>query len=157
MHKDKGYFIPIIDIGVSYDKEDINKYIKIGNDNNLFIKSGYTKNNLIGKLLFGKALFPDFFNLNVYKLWNARLDDFYNEIKYDDIWLDKNGPSNLKNNGTYIGEVLENEKEEEKCNMIEDLKISYLRGFTNNMNKLINGSINMNGITYINKILYNIN
>ena len=155
IHKDNGYFVPIIDIGIGYDKEDINKYVKIGNDNNLFIKSGYTKKNLIGKVWFGNTLFPDFFNPNVYKLWNTGLDDYYNEVKFDGIWLDMNEPSNLKKKGKYIGEDFENEKEEEKCNMIEDLKISYLPGYTNNLNQLIKGSISMNGITYNNNILYN--
>ena len=155
IHKDNGYFVPIIDIGLGYDKEDISKYIKIGNDNNLFIKSGYTKKNLMAKVWFGKTLFPDFFNPNIYKLWNAGLDDYYNEIKYDGIWLDMNEPSNLKTKGIYIGEIFEDEKEEEKCNMIEDLKISYFPGYTNDTNKLIRGSISMNGITYNNNILYN--
>ena len=39
--------------------------------------------------------------------------------------------------------------------MIKDLKISYLPGYTNNLNQLIRGSISMNGITYNNNILYN--
>ena len=155
IHKDNGYFVPIIDIGVGYNKEDINKYVKIGNDNNLFIKSGYTKKNLIGRVWFGNTLFPDFFNPDVYKLWNTGLDDYYNKIKYDGIWLDMNEPSNLKIKGKYTGEDFEDKKIEEKCNMIEDLKISYLPGYTNNMNHLIKGTISMNGITYNNNILYN--
>ena len=153
IHKDHGYFVPIIDIGISYNKEDLNKYSKIGDKNNLFIKSGYTKKNLIGKVWPGKTVFPDFFNPFIYKLWYTGLENYYEKIKYDGIWLDMNEPSNSLRNGIYPGEMLgENEK---KCNLIKDLKISYLPGYTNNFNSLITGTISMNGITYHDNTLYN--
>ena len=147
IHKDHNYFIPIIDIGISYNEQNLhlNMYAKIGDSNNLFIKSGYTHKNLIAKVWPGKTVFPDFFNPEIYKLWDLGLDNYYKEIKYDGIWLDMNEPSNSKKGGYYPGEIIE---EEIKYNYIKDLKISYLPGYTNNLNHLITGTISMNGITY---------
>ena len=152
IHKDKGYFVPIIDIGISYNEDNMNEYIKIGNENNLFIKSGYTKDNLIGKVWPGKTVFPDFFNPQIYKLWDKGLDDYYNIVKYDGIWLDMNEPSNSESNKIYPGEII---NKNINCDIIKDLKLSYLPGYTKNINDLITGTISMNGITYNNNILYN--
>jgi alpha-glucosidase (family GH31 glycosyl hydrolase) len=48
IHADGGKFVPIVDIGFSDDKS--NQYIKLGNKLDIFIKSNYTKKNLIGKV-----------------------------------------------------------------------------------------------------------
>ena len=152
IHKDYGYFVPIIDIGIIYNESNLNKYIQIGDENNLFIKSGYTKKNLMSKIWPGKTVYPDFFNPEIYKLWNKGLDDYYNIIKYDGIWLDRNEPSNFKAKKC-PGELFDNKEDENKCNMINDFKISYLPGYIDNLDTLTNRTINMNGITYNNNIL----
>ena len=152
IHKDYGYFVPILDMGISYNKDNLNKYAKIGDENNLFIKSGYTQKNLMGYSLAGITVFPDFFNPDVYKLWDTGLDDYYNIIKFDGIWLDMNEPSNIKKSGKCPGETFGRDK---YCNVMKDLKISYLPGYTHNLNHLTTGTINLNGITYNNQILYN--
>ena len=154
LHKDKGYFIPIIDIGISYNKNNLNEYAKKGDEYDLFIKSGYSKKNLMGKVWPGKTVFPDFFNPDIYLIWDKGLTDYYNIIKYDGIWLDMNEISNLKRKGNCPGEIMEG-KDEYKCNIVEDMSFSYLPGYKNNKNLLTIGSINMNGITFDKNIIYN--
>ena len=80
IHKDHGYFIPILGIGITYDKSNLNKYADIGDKYNLFIKSGYTKKNLKARIWPGLTVYPDFFNPNIDKLWNKGLDYYYNII-----------------------------------------------------------------------------
>ena len=152
IHKDYGYFVPIIDIGFSTNESDLHSnYIKNGNKYNLFIKSGYTGGNLMASVWPGKTIFPDFFNPDVYKIWDRGFDDYYEIIQYDGVWLDMNEISNLKK-GNCPGEIIEDES---KCNMIDDFKISYLPGYTENIDHLTTGTVNMNGITYDGNILYN--
>ena len=74
IHNDGGKFIPIVDIGFSAENEN-NEYIKLGNKLDIFIKSNYTKENLIGKVWPGKTVFPDFMNPNIDKFWNQGLSD----------------------------------------------------------------------------------
>ena len=99
-------------------------------------------------------MLPDFFNPEINKLWDKGLDDYYDILKYDGIWLDRNEPSNFKSSFC-PGEVFESTRIEKKCDMIKYFKISYLPGYTDNLNVLTNRTINMNGITYGNNILYN--
>ena len=150
IHKDYGYYVPIIDIGLPGDDLQ-NIYVQNGNKYNLFIKSGYTGQNLMASVWPGKTIFPDFFNPDVYKIWDKGLDDYYDIIQYDGFWLDMNEIANLKR-GNCPGEILDDES---KCDMIKDFKISYLPGYTEKIDLLTTGSINMNGITYEGNILYN--
>ena len=82
IHKNHAKFIPIIDIAISYDPEEKNEYAKIGDENNLFIKSGFTKQNLLGKVWPKKTVFPDFFNPNINKLWDFGLNKYYDFVDY---------------------------------------------------------------------------
>ena len=154
IHKDHSYFVPIIDIGISYNEDNLNEYAEIGNKYNLFIKSGYTGENLLAKVWPGKTVFPDFFNPEIDLLWDKGLDNYYNIIKYDGIWLDMNEIANLKRKGNCPGEILGKE-EENKCTINKNFSISYLPGFQDNLNSLIIGTINMNGVTYNKNIIYN--
>ena len=154
IHKDHGYFIPIVDIGISYNEKNLNEYARIGDKYNLFIKSGYTGNNLIAKVWPGKTVFPDFFNPQIDLLWDKGLHNYYNIIKYDGIWLDMNEIANLKIKGNCPGEIL-GKKEENKCDINKDFEISYLPGYIDNLNLLTTKTINMNGITYNKNIIYN--
>ena len=157
IHKDHTKFIPIIDIGLLYDEDDKSKYAEIGDKNNLFIKSGYTNKNLYAKVWPKKTVFPDFFNPNIDKIWDKGLNDYYDIIKYDGIWLDMNEPSHLKKDDICPGEIFENEKDIKKYEKLinQNLEFSYLPGYIDNINSLTTGSISLNGITYNNEILYN--
>ena len=153
IHKEHGYFVPIIDIGMPHNSNKNNKLINKGKKHQLFIKSGYTGDNLIAYVWPGKTIFPDFFNPEIGLIWDKGLDNYYNIIKYDGIWLDMNEIANLKRKGKCPGEILD-KKDKKKCDTEKDLKISYLPGYTDNMNVLTNGSINLNAITYKGNLIY---
>ena len=157
IHRNHAKFIPIIDIAISYDPEEKNEYAKIGDENNLFIKSGYTKQNLLGKVWPKKTVFPDFFNPNINKLWDLGLDKYYGIVDYDGIWLDMNEPAHLKRQGECPGEIFEDENDIKKYEkqIKQNLEFSYLPGYIDNINILTLGSISLNAITYNNEILYN--
>ena len=157
IHKNHAKFIPIIDIAISYDPDDKNDYAKIGDENNLFIKSGYTKQNLLGKVWPKKTVFPDFFNPKINKIWDYGLDQYYKIIDYDGIWLDMNEPAHLVRKGECPGEIFEDENDIEKYEkeIKQNLEFTYLPGYIDNINILTLGSISLNAITYNKEILYN--
>ena len=157
IHKKWAKFIPIIDMGFSYEQNDMSIYNKIGDENNLFIKSGYTKKNLFGKVWPKKTVFPDFFNPNINKIWDLGLDNYLKIADYDGIWLDMNEPAHLVRAGECPGEIFENENEMKKYEneIKKNLEFSYLPGYIDNINILTSGSISLNAITYKNERLYN--
>ena len=154
IHKNQAKFIPIIDIAFSSYDDDMTIYNKIGDDNNLFIKSGYTNKNLFGKVWPKKAVFPDFFNPNIKKIWDYGLDNYLKIIDYDGIWLDMNEPALT---GGAAGEIFENEDDREKYRkeIEKNIQLSYIPGYIDNTNVLIAGSLSLNAITYNNERLYN--
>ena len=157
IHKNNSKFIPIIDIGISYNPLNKNEYVKIGDENNLFIKSGYTKENLLGRVWPQKTVFPDFFNPDVYKIWDFGLNNYYDIVNYDGIWLDMNEPSHLIREGNCPGEIFENNDDIKKYDkkIKQNLEYSYLPGYIDNINILTIGSISLNAITYNNEKIYN--
>lgn len=42
-----------------------------------------------------EAAYPDFFNPKTTPWWHNQLDKFYEEIKFDGIWLDMNEVANF--------------------------------------------------------------
>ena len=154
IHKNQAKFIPIIDIAFSSYDDDMTIYNKIGDENNLFIKSGYTNKNLFGKVWPKKAVFPDFFNPNIKKIWDYGLDNYLKIIDYDGIWLDMNEPALT---GGAAGEIFENEDDREKYRkeIEKNIQLSYIPGYIDNTNVLIAGSLSLNAITYNNERLYN--
>ena len=154
IHKNHAKFIPIIDIAFSYDKNNKSIYNKIGDKNNLFIKSGYTKKNLFGKVWPKKAVFPDFFNPDINKIWDLGLDNYLKIVDYDGIWLDMNEPAQT---GGKAGEIFESKNEMKKYEkeIEKNFEISYLPGYIDNINTLIIGTLSLNAITYNNERLYN--
>jgi alpha-glucosidase (family GH31 glycosyl hydrolase) len=96
LHDNKQQIVPIIDAGIS--AEDINnKYYKIGNTDDIFIKSGIHKstkynNNLINEVWPKIAVFVDWFNQKCTNMWFTGLRDLYDKLPYDGIWIDMNEP-----------------------------------------------------------------
>ena len=158
IHKDGGYFVPIIDLGLSYENEN-SKYVKLGNSLKIFINSNYTKKPLITKVWSGKTVFPDFFNPKVGKFWNRGLKDYYKLVNYDGIWLDMNEPSNLlkKSKSKCLGEIVNDTdctSDKNKYN-IEDLP--YIPGYREKIQEnLAIKSISENALVYGDLPLYDI-
>ena len=153
IHADGGKFIPIVDIGFSYDKN--NEYIKLGKQLDIFIKSNYTKDYLIGKVWPGNTVFPDFFNPNIESFWNEGLSKYYKIIPYDGIWLDMNEPTNLLENSKCPGEIVSNNECTKDKNIYDEDELPYIPGFRNDLNKkLSEKSISENALIYGNNTIY---
>ena len=156
LHQDGGKFIPIADIGFSYENKE-NKYIKLGDELDIFIKSNYTKEYLIGKVWSDKTVFPDFFHPNISAFWNKGLEDYYNLLNYDGIWLDMNEPSNLledKNKKCFTEIADEKECTPEKNKYYND-ELPYIPGYRENVKETLSlKSISENALIYGNNTIY---
>ena len=91
LHQNNYKFVPIVDIGFPMTEKD--EYYMKGKEMNAFIKSNYTKNDLISFVWPGQAVFPDFFSEAGAELWKYAMEKYYQTVKYDGIWLDMNEPS----------------------------------------------------------------
>ena len=155
-HKEGTKFIPIVDIGFSYENKK-SPYIKLGDELDIFIKSNYTKKNLIGKVWPGKTVFPDFFHPKISEFWNQGLEDYYNLVNYDGIWLDMNEPANLleNSNSKCIGEILDdNECTPEKNKYYND-ELPYIPGYRKGVKETLSlKSISENALIYENNTVY---
>ena len=156
IHNDHFKFIPIIDLGVSYENKENNEYIKLGEELDIFIKSNYTNNILITKVWPGKTVFPDFFNPNTSLFWHYGLQSYHDLIKYDGIWLDMNEPAMLETNAKCIGEI--SDKCDKKDNYYYYDDLPYLPGYridnNNRHTNMASGSLNENAICYGKNTLY---
>ena len=153
IHKDGGKFVPIIDMGISLNS----KYAKLGNSLDIFIKSNYTKENLIGKVWPGKTVFPDFFNPKINKFWKKGLDDYHKLVNYDGIWLDMNEPANMVKNSSCLGEVLDNDLCVKTKNKYHKDELPYIPGYRNKINDNLSfWSISENALIYGNNTVYDI-
>eukprot|EP00826_Nyctotherus_ovalis_P064102 TRINITY_DN9399_c0_g1_i1.p1 TRINITY_DN9399_c0_g1~~TRINITY_DN9399_c0_g1_i1.p1 ORF type:complete len:600 (-),score=173.57 TRINITY_DN9399_c0_g1_i1:56-1855(-) len=88
LHKKKIHWVPIIDAGLKYNPED--KYYKLGEMHNAFIRSAETKKVLIARVWPGAAVFLSWFAPRASEIWHVGLQDLHNEAEFDGIWLDMN-------------------------------------------------------------------
>ena len=156
IHKDGGKFVPIVDYGFSYENKD-NTYIKLGEELDIFIKSNYTKENLIGKVWPGKTVFPDFFHPNIVKFWNKGLEDYYKLIKYDGIWLDMNEPANLleEKKSKCIAEIVDEKDCTQDKNKYNNDELPYIPGYRENVKETLSmKSISENALISGNNTVY---
>ena len=156
LHKDGGKFIPIVDYGFSYENPD-NKYVKLGDELNIFIKSNYTNKNLVGKAWTEKVVYPDFLHPNAPKFWNKGLEDYYNLVKYDGIWLDMNEPANLLENekSKCKGEIVDEKECTKDKNKFDIDELPYIPGYRKGVKEgLSSKSISENAIINENYTVY---
>ena len=142
--KDHRHFIPIIDIGIG---DNDNEYSILGKKLDCFIKSNYTKKDLIINVWPGNTLIPDFFNPNTTFLWQYGLKTYRDLIPYDGIWFDMNEVAALKRDSKCIGE------ESEICDKIDNYyyydELPYLPGYDGkDRTNMAAGSINENALLY---------
>ena len=136
IHKDEGKFVPIVDLGVSYENQNSN-LIKLGNELDIFIKSNYTKKSLIGQVWPGKTVFPDFMNSNISKFWNKGLSDYRTLVNFDGIWLDMNEPSNLVLDSKCTYEIANEEECTADKNIYNYDDLVYIPGFNQQSKKML--------------------
>ena len=96
-------FVPLLDYALPID--DTYKYYNLGK-NKCFIKSNYTKKDLISFVWPGKSVFPDIFVKEGQNIWLEGLYDFYSLANFDGLWIDMNEPANILSNGLDIGEIV---------------------------------------------------
>ena len=146
IHKEKYHFIPIVDLGISYENKN-NHFIKIGDQFDIFIKSNYTKKTLISNVWPGDTVFPDFFNPNTILLWHYGLYSYNKLVNFDGIWLDMNEPAMLKRDHICKGEIANKCNKEDNYYYYKDLP--YIPGYIKNEHDdIATGSINENAINY---------
>ena len=139
------HFIPIVDIGIGDNEKE--EFSTLGKKLNCFIKSNYTKKNLILKVWPGDTLIPDFLNPNTTFLWQYGLKIYRDLVHYDGIWFDMNEVASLNRNSKCIGE--EAEKCDKKDNYYYYDDLPYLPGYDGDKRtNMAAGSINENGLLY---------
>ena len=89
------HWVPIIDFGIHKDLSDNSSIYQIGENLDIFIKSHETNKSLTGSVWPGATGFPDFNHPNISKFWGDQLDNLYQKIPYNGIWLDMNEPCNF--------------------------------------------------------------
>ncbi len=104
LHEKNYHFVPIVDIG--FPMKDIDEFYIKGKETNAFIKSNYTKQDLVSFVWPGYAVFPDFFSKAGEDLWKYGMEKYYEILKYDGIWLDMNEPTMIMVNDIKRGEIL---------------------------------------------------
>ena len=159
IHKDGGKFVPIVDIGISYENNN-SEFLKLGSSLDIFIKSNYTKKPLIAKVWPGKTVFPDFSNPKIDAFWKKGLEDYHNIVNYDGIWLDMNEPANLlghSNISKCDGEIVSEEHCKKESNQFYDKDLPYFPGYRENLNRSLSyRSISENALVYNNLSIYNV-
>ena len=93
LHKKGKHFVAIIDSAIAIDTT-----YKIYNDGlkaGVYIKSNFTKQDLVGVTWAGYSVWVDFLNPAANTFWEEALKEFYDAVNFDAIWLDMNEPSNF--------------------------------------------------------------
>ena len=104
MHQKNFKFVPIVDLG--FPKNVIDEFYTRGKEMDAFIKSNYTQDDLVSYVWPGEAVFPDFFNVEAESLWSYAMEKYYENVKYDGIWLDMNEPAMIYVDDIERGELL---------------------------------------------------
>lgn len=109
LHDNNQKLVLIIDAALSAE-DTTNKYYTMGNSDKAFIKSSRYNStqygdNLISKVWPEKAVFIDWFNEKCINVWSQGLNDLYNKVAYDGLWIDMNEPT------TFVhGEIAHSDK-----------------------------------------------
>ena len=104
IHENNYKFVPIVDLG--FPMKEIDEFYIRGKETNSFIKSNYTKEDLISYVWPEQAVFPDFFSDAGKNLWDYAMRKYYQNVKYDGIWLDMNEPAMIHVDDITRGELL---------------------------------------------------
>ena len=105
--------VVIVDAAISAD-DTTNKYYMMGNSSKAFIQSGIALpgqngrdvafgNNLISQVWPKKSVFMDWFGQPAKDLWSTGLEDLYQLVNYDGLWLDMSEATSFQNGETDTG------------------------------------------------------
>jgi len=73
----------------------------------VFIKTD-AGDTFIGQVWPDDAAFPDWFSENTASWWGKQLSNFYDQVKFDGLWLDMNEASNFCNGVCYESQMAAN-------------------------------------------------
>ena len=157
MHNNNYKFVPIVDIG--FPLNDIDEFYVRGKEVDAYIKSSYTNEDLISNVWPGKAVFPDFFCKEAEELWGYAMEKYYDEVKYDGLWIDMNEPTMVMAEIPDYGELLpKGYLYDPDKNPFEN--IPYIPGYRVNHHSLTWNSLSLNSYSRLiteNKFLYGYN
>lgn len=95
LHSASMKFVPIIDPGIMvYSGYDA---YERGKQQDIFIKDLTGSNYYLGQVWPGPTYFPDFLHPKAQSYWTQELQDFYNNVPVDGLWIDMNEVSNFCN------------------------------------------------------------
>ena len=97
-------FVPLLDYALPVD--DNYKYYTLGKQTKSFLKSNYTKKDLVTYVWPGLSVFPDLFVKEGQNVWLEGLYDFYTLTNFDGLWIDMNEPAMLYKNDDDVGEIV---------------------------------------------------
>mmetsp|Transcript_21605 Transcript_21605/g.22362 ORF Transcript_21605/g.22362 Transcript_21605/m.22362 type:complete len:969 (+) Transcript_21605:105-3011(+) len=94
LHSDGMKFVPIIDPGIMI----YSGYAAYENGlkQGVFVKD-IQQNYYLGQVWPGPTYFPDFLHPNIENYWTTELQNFYNDVPVDGLWIDMNEVSNFCN------------------------------------------------------------
>ncbi len=104
LHRNGKKFVPLLDYALPIDENY--KYYKLGKHSKSFLKSNYTKKDLVTYVWAGMSVFPDLFIKEGQNVWLEGLYDFYQLTNFDGIWIDMNEPAMLYKTDEDIGEIV---------------------------------------------------
>ncbi|XP_072048876.1 sucrase-isomaltase, intestinal-like [Amphiura filiformis] len=95
LHADGMKYIIILDGFIKHAPgENYHAYDR-GVEMDIFIKDPGGVNDLIGNVWPGDSVYPDYTLNKTTDYWTQMCEEFYQEIKYDALWIDMNEPSNF--------------------------------------------------------------
>ena len=97
-------FVPLLDYALPIDENY--KYYTLGKKTKSFLKSNYTKKDLVSNVWPGLSVFPDLFIKEGQNVWLEGLYDFYLLTNFDGLWIDMNEPAMINRNDKDDGEII---------------------------------------------------
>ena len=141
-------FVPLLDYALPID--DNYKYYTLGKQTKSFLKSNYTKKDLVSFVWPGLSVFPDLFIKEGQNVWLEGLYDFYLLTNFDGLWIDMNEPAMLYKTDEDIGEIV-NESLINSSYYNIYFNIPYIPGYRPGHTSLNSKSISINAYSKQNK------
>ena len=141
-------FVPLLDYALPIDENY--KYYTLGKHGKSFLKSNYTKKDLVSYVWPGLSVFPDLFIKEGQNVWLEGLYDFYLLTNFDGLWIDMNEPAMLYKTDNDVGEIV-NESLVNTNHYNIYYNIPYIPGYRTGHTSLNTKSISINAYSKQNK------
>ncbi|XP_044534936.1 maltase-glucoamylase, intestinal-like [Gracilinanus agilis] len=95
LHNHGQKYVIIMDPAIFSNSSNYGPYIR-GSDMKIWVNASDGVTPLVGQVWPGQAVFPDYTNPKCAQWWAEEFRLFYEELKFDGIWIDMNEPSNFE-------------------------------------------------------------